>query len=387
MKEIRILVLGSKEYPLGTNKGDDPLPSGGIEVYINRLIKELNKEGITIKVITRKFKGAKEHEEIGSAEVHRVSWIRGFYFRNVSFNFFSFLKSLWLGFDIIYANDVFATFIGVFLSKIKRKPLLSLVHGTAFDQPQYNVILRGALKELERFTYSHADCIVFLSEKVKENFKQKHGFLPESWKVIPIGVDPEVFERASSYKIKDEFKLEKGIPVITFIGRLIRVKGAEYLIEAAAKIKASKFLVLIVGSGLEEEKLKRRVYELNLKDKIIFSGFREDIPDILAATDIYVLPSVSEGLSISLLEAKASGRACIVTDIGLPVKNGETALVVPPANSEALANAIEKLIGDKEVRDKLGKNAKEEVLKKYSWERAAEEYVETFEELLLRYKR
>ncbi len=120
--------------------------------------------------------------------------------------------------------------------------------------------------------------------------------------------------------------------------------------------------------------------ELNIEGKIIFTGWRKDIPSILKASDIFVLPSLSEGLPIALLEAMAAGCACVVTDIGLPVTNGENAIVVPPRNVESLSSAIETLLRDDKLRERLSKNAMSEV-KKYSWEKAVEEYMEIFKKL------
>ena len=112
--------------------------------------------------------------------------------------------------------------------------------------------------------------------------------------------------------------------------------------------------------------------------KLQFFGFRTDIPEILAATDIYVLPSLSEGLSISLLEAKAAGNACIVTDIGLPVENKKTALVVQQKNPDELAMAINMLMVDPVLRRNLGANAKRDASTNHDWKDITKEYLKFF---------
>jgi glycosyltransferase involved in cell wall biosynthesis len=160
--------------------------------------------------------------------------------------------------------------------------------------------------------------------------------------------------------------------IITFVGRLIAVKGVDLLIKAVKDIK-HKINVLIVGDGPERENLENMIKNLGLNRKVIFAGWRTDIPAILRATDIFVLPSYSEGLPIALLEAMAAGKACVVTDIGLPVKNGENAIVIKPGNVAELKEALEYLIENKELREKLGKNAKNEA-SKFSWNKAAKKY-------------
>ncbi len=379
---MKILILGSKEYPMGTNQGDDPQPSGGIEVYVDALVEKLAQErSLEFVIITRKFKNVKEYEKKERIEIYRVGWLRGFYFRNLSFNFLSFMKSSRLDFDIIYSHDLFATLFGIILAKIRKKPQLATIHGTAYNQPQYNRILRFVLGRLEKFVYSKPDYVVSLSENVRENFERAFGFLPEDWEVIPMSIDLKNFEDAAkSQEIRKEFNLGEGTLIVTFVGRLIAVKGAKYLIEAIGEVNGNDFIVLIVGTGPDEEKLKKLVSEKDLNDRIIFTGFREDISDILTVTDIYALPSISEGLSISLLEARAVGCACVVTNIGLPVKDGETALVVPPRDPEKLAAAIKTLLDDEELRERLAKNAKEGV-KGYSGEKTVKEHMKLFNRL------
>jgi glycosyltransferase involved in cell wall biosynthesis len=165
--------------------------------------------------------------------------------------------------------------------------------------------------------------------------------------------------------------------VITFVGRLLKVKGVSYLIEVLEKIQGD-FTVLIVGSGPDESDLKGLVDKKRLDKKVRFLGFRKDVPEILTATDIFVLPSLSEGISISLLEAKAAGCACVVTDIGLPVVMERTALVVKPEDADSLAAAIERLITDNNLRKKLGENAKRDALENYEWGSIIKKYQEIF---------
>jgi len=364
---MKVLILGSKEYPLGTS--DDPIKSGGIEVYTQHLVDYLKKK-IDIIIITRKFKNTKSYEKIDNIEIYRVPWIKGFYFRNPSFNFMAFLRALFLKFDIILSQGPIATFFAILISKIKRKKVIAIPSGIAFKQPQYKGFIKKILYFIEKWVYIRANMVVFLSNAEKNQIKIKLGFIPKNHTIIPTGVVIKKVKKEDIEKIKKEFNLN-GV-IITFVGRLIAVKGVDLLIKAVKDIK-HKINVLIVGDGPERENLENMIKNLGLNRKVIFAGWRTDIPAILRATDIFVLPSYSEGLPIALLEAMAAGKACVVTDIGLPVKNGENAIVIKPGNVAELKEALEYLIENKELREKLGKNAKNEA-SKFSWNKAAKKY-------------
>jgi glycosyltransferase involved in cell wall biosynthesis len=376
---MRILILGSKEYPFGTNKGEDPLPSGGIEIYVQGLISHLsNAKKTEIVIITRKFSKTRSHEKIKNVEILRVTWIKGLFFRNISFNFSAFLRALSVDFNVIHSHTQIATFFGIILARIKKVPIIATPHGLALEQPQYNLVIKRFFSVLEKFTYSKVDYIIFLSEQEKNKFKKKIGFLPKKYRIVYPGVDINKFETADGEKIKKEFNLENK-KIISFIGRLIEVKGLRYLIQATSKIK-NNFSLLIVGSGQQRRELDALVSRLNLKN-IVFTGHRSDIPDILAATDIFVLPSLSEGLPTTLLEAMSSGKACLVTDIGLPVEQKKNALVVRAGDVDDLEKALKELLQNNRLRKRLGESAKKKAKRIFSWEKAVNSHKELLEEL------
>jgi len=353
---MRLLILGSKEYPLGTS--DDKIKSGGMEVYTQNFVEYAKERFKEIIIITRKFKNTESFEKKDNVVIHRVRWISGFYLRNPTFNFFSFLKALKLEYDVILAQGIISTLFGIALSKIKNKKIISRPAGIAYVQPQYFFLIKFLLRTLEKFAYSHVQAVVFLSKNEKEEFERKLGFLPRKYAIIPTGIDIEKFSENS-----------KGSRNITFIGRLIDVKGADYLIKAFCKLdKKRNYKLIIVGDGPQRKELEKIACR-----EVFFTGWRSDIPEILQATEIFVLPSLSEGLPVALLEALASGKACIVTDIGLPVKNYFNAIVVPPKDVESLQKAILKLINDKKLRKKLSHNARRSA-EKFSWKKCIEEY-------------
>ena len=128
--------------------------------------------------------------------------------------------------------------------------------------------------------------------------------------------------------------------------------------------------------------LKKLAKDLGMEEKVAFSGFRQDIPDVLASSDIFVVSSISEGLPTSLLEAMAAGKPCVVTDIGLPIEDRRTGFVVKPRDVKGLKDALEILIKDRELREELGRNAKAFVEEHCAQEKAAKEHIKVFEKII-----
>jgi len=356
---MKWLLLGAKEYPFGAGSREDPLPSGGYEKYAEQLAEALADAGQDVHIVTRKFrKPAKEAPANTRIHVHRVPWISGKLLRNPTFNTATMLKAARLDFDVILAQGIFGTMAGMILKKIKNKPLISMPAGVAYSQPQHGTWVSGALRKLERHAYRHADAVVFLSDQEREQFHAKLGFLPSHSAVIAPGVI--VPEKPLSRNKNKKLQL-------LFVGRLIAVKGLQFLLPAMKNLDAQ---LTIVGNGPQEAELRAQAEELGLKN-VTFAGYHADPSSFYRKSDAVVLPSLSEGLPLSALEAAANGLALIVTDIGLPFENGKVAVVVPPKDSNALNSVIAKLSGKPDLRRKLGQNARQFVSKNYSWKKTA----------------
>lgn len=376
-RKLNVLILGSKEYPMGTNRGDDPITSGGIETIVHNLIPELSKKSNVI-IITRKFSGNRWHEK-NTVEIYRVPWIKGKYTRTPSFIFFTSFVSLYLllrgRVDIIYAHGVLASFPAFFLSRLFKKPIVCRPHGSG--APQWFFPINQIMHFARKFVFLRCDMLIFNSQEERENLSKNLRTDFKQYRVIMPSIK---IENLSNKELKEELSL-KNETIISYIGRLHPVKGLKYLIEAVGDIE-EKIKVLIVGDGPQMKELKEQVRIKGLEDRVIFLGFRKDVPKVLVSTDIFVLPSLSEGLPRALLEAMAAGKACIVTDIGLPVKNKKNAIVVPPKNTKELKRAIELLIKDDELRKRLGKNAKKFIDKNCSIENEVEEHLKIFKKLI-----
>ena len=176
-----------------------------------------------------------------------------------------------------------------------------------------------------------------------------------------------VSEHTVSEKRTSGLRKELGIPVdhsvICTIAHMEEHKGIKYLLESASLLLQSRNDVsfLVVGEGALKEKLKILCADLKIEENVIFAGERGDIPEILSLTDIFVLPSLREGLPLTILEAMACGKPVIATNVGgIPevVKDGVSGILISPKDPEALHSAMNELLGDREKMKKMGHNGK-----------------------------
>lgn len=183
--------------------------------------------------------------------------------------------------------------------------------------------------------------------------------------VIPTGIDPNPYvgDRAP----------HEGM-TLTYVGRLESVKGVEDFLAAAVSFPAVK--IQVAGWSKPDHPLVAQY-----RDRVAFLGLRHDIPELLRTTDIFVLPSYSEGLSNALMEAMASGCACIASDVGgnrFLLQNAVSGFLYPAGDREALQSHLRRLIEDPAKRRSLGESARKRIVEYFSWEKVGKLYKELF---------
>lgn len=171
--------------------------------------------------------------------------------------------------------------------------------------------------------------------------------------------------------------------VIGTVGRLSPVKGFRYLIRAFAKAvaKNAALRLVFVGEGPEKDELETLVGELDVTDKVVFTPGGRDLERYFGLMDIFCLPSVQEGLGLSLMEAMASGRACIASDVGglsELISNGKDGILVPSRDSESLAEALTRLVSDPGMRRTLADNAVKKARESFSIEESVRKTAEVY---------
>lgn len=210
---------------------------------------------------------------------------------------------------------------------------------------------------------------------------------PEQVISIPNGVPTErTSTRRSRAEVMTELGIGKGF-IILALGRLAPQKGIEYLVRAAPRIRQAvpDVRIMIVGDGPLERPLARLAAELGAEDTVRFLGFRRDVGELLAAADLVVLPSLWEGLSISLLEAMVAAKPIVTTSLGSNrevTDDGRAARLVPPKDVEALAAAIVALAASPDEREVLGRMAQNIQRERYTMRRMLDAYVAEYEGLL-----
>jgi len=238
---------------------------------------------------------------------------------------------------------------------------------TTYNHPKYFIA-----RLFEKITKRCVKQYLANSEAVKDFYVKKIGVQPEKITVIPSGVDTEYFDsilpdpnlRASLGVAPHDF-------VIICVANFHVNKGHQYLLEAFESFfpKFHHIKLLLVGDGAERKKLEKQINSYQSKHAILFLGRRTDVPQLLKISDCFVFPTLFEGMSNALMEAMAAGLPVITTDIPENrelVSHKESGVLIPPRNSEKIADALRLLISDPILCSTLGSSAKNFIEKQYS---------------------
>ncbi len=232
------------------------------------------------------------------------------------------------------------------------------------------------------------DVSIAVSQGVRDYLLSQIGLDPAKVRVVPNGVDLAAIDAARpGPEVRRELGLSAGVPLLGLVGRLDHWgKGHKELFEAMAALKERYPLhALIIGGGRRKREVRSLAASLGLAEVVHFLGHRRDVPDLLNALDIFILPSYSEGVSLALLEAMAAARPVIVSRVGgLPevVEQGKTGLLIPPRDADALAEALARLLDDPDFAKKLGASARRRVRAHFSLDRLGREINAIYEELV-----
>ena len=204
---------------------------------------------------------------------------------------------------------------------------------------------------------------------------KRNGVATEKIFYIPNGKNIHDYElNLSKEEAKKRIDFSERNLILTFTGRLVWYKGQEYLIKAFPSIlmKYPNARLLLVGEGKNRKYFEQLANSLNLENKIIFLGNRNDIPQILKATDIFVSPSLRDGMPGAVMEAMVAGLPIVATDADGSkdlIKDYKNGILIPIKDSNAIAEKVIELINNKELADKLGKNARETIAKHFTAEK------------------
>lgn len=225
----------------------------------------------------------------------------------------------------------------------------------------------------ENFLRRHTLSILSVSGSNKD-YLSRRGVTEAKITVIHNGLDDLTPSEGARARLRAEWGVGPRDMVVGTASRLDPNKGVHCLISASARLAPDhpNVKTVIVGAGPYEQALRELATKLGMADRILFAGFRSDVPDCLAAFDVFVLPSFAESHSIGLLEAMRAGKPIVATGVGgntESVRDGREAIIVPPGDATALAEALSRLLGDSPTRERLRQAARQRFESEFSLER------------------
>lgn len=386
---MRVLAL-TWEYP--------PRVVGGIAHVVSELSRALAQEGNEVEVITALEEGLPETEKSSGVTVHRVAPYHG-----QPLNFFAWVHQLNLAmlekgvllcrekrFDLVHAHDWLVAYAGRGLKHIFQLPLIASVHATEFgrnnglhnDEQRY-------IGEVEWSLTYEAWRVICNSRYMRSEIEGVFNLPPDKISIIPNGIRPEAFQiSAPDPAVRRRFA-EPGERLLFFIGRLVREKGVQVLLEALPKIseRIPNVRLLIAGQGPYAEELHRHALHLGLDRRVTFVGYidEEMRNQLYAQADAAIFPSLYEPFGLVALEAMAAQTPVVVSDTGgfaETVQHGVNGIRVAVENDLELAEQICALLKHPEEARRLAQRALQDVERNYSWFSIARRYEEVYQQIV-----
>jgi len=282
-------------------------------------------------------------------------------------------------FDIVHTHSTEAGIIGRFAAALAGVPnIVHTVHGVPFADDRSDVLNRFVLA-CERQAAAYTDRIVTNADVIADDYLKRGIGQPEQYTTVYSGVDLDGFADAEP---ADDLPGER--PRVVMVGRLADGKGHEVLLDAVESLDGFEGSVCIVGDGPLYDSLEVDVETRGLREDVFLTGFRNDVPRVLAASDVLVLPSFREGTPRVITEAMASGLPVVATDIaGIPeqIEDGENGYLIPIRDPEALADRLERLLADSELCERMGARGLERA-ERFSVGTMVDELDDVYQELL-----
>lgn len=283
-------------------------------------------------------------------------------------------------FDIVHTHSTEAGIVGRFAAAVAGVPhVVHTVHGVPFAEDRNDLLNRFVLA-CERRAAGYTDRIATNADTIAAAYLDRGIGRHEQYTTVYSGVDLSAFREASPAS-----DLPGGRPRVAMIGRLAEGKGFELLLEAAEQVCDGDVSVCLVGDGPLYDSLAAGIDERGLGDSVFLLGYRDDVPRVLAASDVLALPSYREGTPRVITEAMASGLPVVATDIaGIPeqVADGESGYLIRPGDTAELTARLQELLADAELRERMGDRGRQRA-ERFSIEAMLEDVEELYEGLLV----
>ncbi len=374
-RPIRVAML-IQEYP--------PI-IGGAEQELAAQARVLSRLGVDVHVLTRRWwPELIPFEQTDSATVYRLPASGPKAIAALQYIFSSVWQAARIWPDVLHAHELLSpTSAGILAKWLFRKPLLATVlrGGLLGDVMK---IQRGRLGKLRtRLVLNSVDAFIVISDEIDRELEGL-GVPAEKRLFIPNGVDTERFAPAS-FEEKQRLRTEYGLPdgkIVIFTGRLEREKQVDQLLAVWSRLREQvpDAHLVVLGTGSLESGLRAQGVQ-----QVHFLGGKADVSLYVRAADVFVLPSLTEGLSVSMLEAMACGLPALVTRVGGAadvITHGENGWLIPAGDQEALLQALVRLLMDDGLRRSLGARARACVEERYSVQLVTAQLLEVYGRLL-----
>jgi glycosyltransferase involved in cell wall biosynthesis len=381
---------------------------GGLAVSVNSLNKALAKKGVNVTVYTSNtgLNGKTPVNQEINFDGINVTYFRASYlFDFVGDTGWQFsgemtkaIKRTIKNFDIVHINGIWSYPAAVTAHYCRKyeKPYVISPHGMLFAY----TLARKAWKKWPYYTaltkrdLRNASALHFLTDSEKSKVHQSISIGTRSF-IVPVGVETSEFDQLSSEdNLRDRYPQLKDKKIILFFGRISWKKGLDILVAAFNKLVKSRKDVHLLIAGPDEggysKKIKKLIEDNGISEHVTFTGalMGKEKAEAFKKSDIFVLPSYSEALSTSMLEAMYCGLPVIVSDQSdFPEIIQYNAGKVIPCDNNFLARAMEELIDDKEQRIRMGENGRRLVIEKFTWDNITEEMIKNYRRIIQEHRK
>ncbi len=334
----------------------------GTEIATYNMADHLAQRGHEVHVITSHDAGLPELSKENDFYIHRIPGPKIRFIGIVTFWVKICLKIRKIKPDIFHAQSLLCGIPALATKNFLKIPYVIWGQGS-------DIYLPGRFTRItSKPILQNADAVLALTENMKQKMREIYD---REISIVPNGIDLERFKISPESKKKDSTK------TIIFVGRLHPVKGVQYLIEAMAIVhqESPEVKLILVGDGEERELLENLTDSLGIRECVEFAGRvpHERVQDYMNQAEVFVLPSLSEGFPVTILEAMACGLPIVATQVGgVPdvIKNGVNGYLVKAKDPNETVEALLKLLQDAQLRATISKTNKQKV-DEYSWGRVA----------------
>ncbi len=290
---------------------------------------------------------------------------------------------------IVHTHTAKAGFLGRLAARLAGVPVVVHTYHGHVLHGYYGPVTEWCLRLMERALARATDCIIAVSDRVKHDLVAYRIAPAEKIAIMHLGFDLQPFLDCAVRRgvFRRELGLKNGARLVGMVGRIFPIKNHRLFVDAAARVAAREPAAhfVIVGDGIQRSATEERVRELGLANRVIFTGWRHDLPSIYADLDALVVSSDNEGTPVSVIEAMASGRPVVGTSVGgLPdlITEGKNGYLVAPRDADGLATAILRLLQDGDAAARMGQAARESVRERFTVDRLTADIENLYTRLL-----